>query len=121
MPSMFDQAFELSAAPQIDSWFGGAVQLQQGSSTSAEFDAAWSSQEYRSLEHETGLSIVVRRRVYRFLKTDAVIASAEVTPKAGDYLIDGDDSMLICPIDGKPAVEDEPGGYRWLVRTDKMA
>ncbi len=121
MPSMFDQAFELSAAPQLDDWFGAEVQLQQGSSTSAAFTAVWSTQEYKSLEHETGLSIVVRRRVYRFLKEDAVIASVEVTPKAGDYITDGSDSLLICPIDGKPAVEDEPGGYRWLVRTDKMA
>lgn len=121
MVSEFDRAFELSAAPQLDSWFGASVKLKHDALESESFTAVWHSQEYRSLEHETGLSIVVRRRVYSFLKTAAVLAGDTLTPTAGMYIVDGDDELLICPIDGRPAVEEEPGGYRWLVRTDKLA
>lgn len=121
MVSSFDSAFELSAAPQMDDWFGTSVKLKRDAIESESFTAVWSSQEYRSLEHETGLSIVVRRRVYRFLKTDSVLAGDTIRPQGGDYIIDGTEELRICPIDGKPAVEEEPGGYRWLVRTDKLA
>lgn len=121
MPSQFDQAFELSAAPQLDNWFGATVKLKHDAIESEEFTAVWSAQEYRSLEHETGLSIVVRRRVYRFLKTAAVLAGDTITPRAGMFILDGTDELRVCPIDGRPAVEEEPGGYRWLVRTDKLA
>lgn len=120
MASQFDQAFELSAAPQLDSWFGASVKLKDDAIESDEFTAVWIAEEFGSLEHETGLSIVVRRRVYRFLKTVAVLAGDAITPKAGMYIVDGTDELRICPIDGKPAVEEEQGGYRWLVRTDKL-
>ncbi len=121
MASQFDQAFELSAAPQLDNWFGATVKLKRDALESDSFTAVWSSQEFKSYEHETGLSIVVRRRVYRFLKTDSVLAGDTLRPRAGDFIVDGDDELKICPMDGKPAVEEEPGGYRWLVRTDKLA
>lgn len=121
MASQFDTAFELSAAPQIDSWFSTSVKLKRDALVSEPFDAVWSNQEFRSIDHETGLSIVVRRRVYRFLKTLAVLASVARTPQHGDYIVDGTEELLICPFEDKPAVEDEPGGYRWMVRTDKIA
>lgn len=121
MASAFDSAFELAAAPQLDNWFGTTVKLRRDAIESDSFTAVWSTQEYRSLEHETGLAIVVRRRVYRFLQEDSVLASDEVRPQAGDYIIDGTDELLICGFDGKPAVEEEPGGYRWLVRTDRLS
>lgn len=121
MASEFDIAFEAAAAPQIENWFGASVKLKRDALESASFTATWIAEEYRSYEHETGLAIVFRRRSYSFLKTNAVLASDTVTPKAGDYLIDGNDELLISPIEGKPAVEEEPGGYRWLVRTDKLA
>lgn len=121
MPSNFDQAFELAAAPQLDEWFGTTVKLKRDAIESNSFTAVWSAQEFHSEEHDTGIANVIRRRVYCFLKTDAVIASDQVTPRAGDYLVDGTEKMKISAVGGKPAVEEEPGGYRWLVRTDRLA
>lgn len=121
MASEFDVAFEASAAPQLDEWFGTSVKLKRDAIESDSFTAVWSLHQYQSLEHETGLALVFFKRVYRFLKTDSVLAGDTVTPQAGDYIVDGTDELLIAPVEGKPAVEDEPGGYRWLVRTDKLA
>lgn len=121
MPSRFQTTFEERCQPANDRAFGVSVRLKRDAIQSAEFTAIWEAEEYKSLEEETGLAIVVRRRVYRFLKTSAVLAGDTVTPKHGDYIVDGDDELLICPFEGRPAVEELPGGYRWLVRTDKLA
>lgn len=121
MVSPFDQAFEASAAPVFDNWFSATIQLKRGGDTSEEFEANWASQEYQAPDHETGPAIAVRKRVYRFLKTSAVINSETVTPRAGDAIIDGSETMRIAGVGEKPAVEEEPGGYRWLARTDKLA
>lgn len=121
MPSQFDQTFEAAAAPLFDQWFGVTVQLRRGVNTSEEFTASWALQEYQSLDEKVGLPIALKKRVYRFLKSDAVIDGETIEPRAGDVIIDGDNEFPILPVDKKPAVESEPGGYRWLVRTNKLA
>lgn len=121
MPSMFDQAFETNAAPLFGQWFGTTVSLQRHPFTTDSFQADWALQEYRSFDENLGIPIVVKKRVYRFLKTDATMNGATFEPHQGDVLVDGSDSMTLLPIDGKPAVESEPGDYRWLVRTNKLA
>jgi hypothetical protein len=119
MSSPFDQAFRLSAAPVLDHWFGTTVSLKRDPHTSESFKANWTGQEHESIEHETGLEYTVRKRVYRFLKADAVLDGAEIRPKAGDELLDGTEVIRIVPFPGKPAVEEEQD--HWLVRTDKLA
>lgn len=121
MPSLFQTTFEDRVRAAQARAFGVPVRLKRDAIESEDITAVWHAEEYHSLEHETGLSIVVRRRSYSFAKTDSVLAGDTVRPQQGDYILDGNDELRICPIDGKPAVEEEPGGYRWLVRTDKLA
>lgn len=100
--------------------FGVSVQLSRGGTASSAFTAISFSEDFVSIEHETGLAVTLKRRVYTFDRADAVISAATVTPRKGDSIIDGADTMTILSSDGKPAVE-EDGVDRWLVRTDKIA
>lgn len=120
MPSFFDSVFEVAAAQPLDSVFGTHVQLRRGALTSLAFTAVWSAQEYQTLSEDLGVNLTVRKRVYRFAKADCVLAGSAAEPRAGDRLIDGDETLEIVPVEGKPAVESEPGGYRWLVRTNRV-
>lgn len=108
MASPFEVAFETSAEPQHDAWFGTSIQIRRGVSITAAFTATWSVQEYQSIEAETGLAIAVKKRVYRFKKSLAVLAGEEFEPKRGDEIIDGDETLTILPVQDRPAVESEP-------------
>ena len=119
--SNFDDIFELGAAQVFDYVHDASVQLQRGSDSSSAFDATWYGEEYQLLDHETGLSIAVHRRTYVLKASLCVINAATVTPREGDRIVDGTDTLVVLPIDGKPAVENIPGGYRFKVRTDKLA
>lgn len=121
MPSLFQTRFEARVRSAEDRAFGVTIQLKRDALESDDITAVWHAEEYQSFEHETGLAVVIKRRSYSFVKTAAVLAGDTVTPRAGDYILDGTDELRICAMDGKPAVEEEPGGYRWLVRTDKLA
>lgn len=121
MPSQFDVAFQLSAAPQLSSWFGTSVTLKRDAIETSSFTVVWGAQESQSIDHETGIATTIRRRVYRVLKTDVVLAGDQLRPQAGDLILDGTDELLIAAIDGKPAVEEDPGGYHWICRTNRHA
>jgi len=120
MPSLFDQAFEVAAAPAYDSWFGESVQLRRGPATSDAFTAYWSRQSVQAFDEKFGIPIEFKFRVYRFLATNAVIEGVTVTPRAGDIIVAGSDEYKILPQGELPAVEEVPGAYRWLVRTNKL-
>lgn len=121
MPSYFDQAFEAAAAPLFDQWFGTTVRLRRNRVDSDAFTANWSTQEYQSLGDDLGIYLTVKKRVYRLLKTDCVVGGVQVDPRAGDFIVDGAETLEITPVEGRPAVSEEPGGYRWLARTNRVA
>ena len=121
MPSQFDVMFEQSAAPQHDLVFGVSVTLTGNSGTSAAFTATFEDQEYQAMDFETGGKVIKTYRLWVFAVSDSVIASVEVEPVAGMYITDGSDQWEIVPVDNKPAVELNEGGYRWLARTQKVS
>lgn len=117
----FDQAFEVDAAPAHAQWFGAAVTLKRGSDTSDSLTAVWYAEEYQALDYKTGLPIAFKKRTYILKKTDLILNAAQITPRQGDAIVDGDDELEIRPIEKKPAVESVEGGYRWRLRTNKLA
>lgn len=119
MSSAFDSDFA-TAESLLDEVFGGLVTLRRGVQATQGFVAAWTLQEYEVIDQEGGLT-VVQSRDYSVPKASVVLGGAVVQPRAGDRIVDGSDLWEIVPLAPRPAVEDTPGGTRWLVHTKKVA
>jgi len=120
MPSLFSQRFEDVAMPIMETWLGIAVTLRSGANETASFTALSSDREYSSIEFETGLQVKVIARDWLLPASSLVIAGEEIDPTAGMLIIEGDDEYEVLPIQGRPAAEMQPDGYRWLVHTKQI-
>lgn len=121
MPSAFDAYFEQNAMPVVESQFGVDVTLQVGSKSSSTFTAIGREREYESIELETGLPIKITYRDWLLPLSALVVNGSTVVPKRGDRIIEGEDAYEIVPIQGRPAVELQQGGYRYLVHSQRVA
>lgn len=116
----FNRVFTSGSA---DRAFGVSVTLTQGTGASESFNAQWEAQEFE-IEDSDGYATKFHGRDFMFAKSDAVIASVEVRPRAGDRITLTENSETqvfeIMPIGQRPAVEAMDGQYRWLVHTKRV-
>lgn len=118
MPSVHDQMRKSFAVPQHQEQHGVSVTLASGSNVSDAFDAQYCDTEYESVEFETGLNVKRRIRDWYLLKTDCVIDSQTVEPTAGMVITAEGVKYELCPVPGKPAVE-EYASYEWLCHSQE--
>jgi len=123
MPSQFDQAFELSAAPQLDDWFGVSVTLKQGGLTTEAFTATWQAKDHAVRGRDGSLLTTVRTRDYVLQASDLVLQGKTVDPRPGAVLTEvaSGERFQIVAIGEMPAVDKYGGNYRWLVHTNRIA
>lgn len=120
MPTLFHQRFEQRAQKAIERAFGVTVQIRRGTALTDEMTATFVDHEYDLIEHETGLTLKVLIRDYMVAVSDVVFAGGAVEPEAGMYVVEGNDEFEILPAPGRPAVELQAGGYRWLIHTKRV-
>ena len=132
MVSTFDQQFLQSAAPLLAEQFGVEVQLVRSGSpivTSATFTCSFSRVLDEVEMDEDALGTAAERRTWWPLKTDLVLATVEVEPRAGDILqvMDPDTDIAtgeqheLAPNGTDRAVETHPDGAHYVVRSKKVA
>ena len=123
MPSMFDQAFELSAAPQLDDWFGVAVTLKQSGLTTESFTATWHNKEHSVRGRDGSMLTTVRTRDYVLQASDLVLNGKTVEPKPGAVITEtvSGERFQIVAVGDMPAVDLSGGNYRWLVHTTRIS
>lgn len=117
--SAFDQDFA-AADDLLDEIFGGPVTLVRGANSSESFTASWDLQEYE-VESAAGAVTVVQSRDYLVPKVGVTIAGQAVTPRPGDRIVDQGVAYEVLPIGARPAVEDAPGGSRWICHTKRVS
>ena len=120
MPSLFTTTFEELAMPMLENQFSTSVALSQGTKSTSSFIAIGSNREYDSIELETGLPIKIAYRDWLLPVSSLVISSETVAPKRGNIITVGSEQFEIIPVPGKPAVESQEGGYRYLVHSQKV-
>lgn len=122
MSSRFDDQFEKWGAPELDQQFGVSAILQRGGLQTAAFTVAFNLVEDERLELDQDLRTEVERRVWYPLKADLVFSGSSSTfqPRIGDVLVVGSQSHQVAPMDDLPAVDEHPGGLRWILRTVRI-
>jgi len=121
MATRFHETFENRVQPAIERAFGVTVTLRRGSLVTDSFTATFVEQDYDAIEHETGIQVKVSMRDYFLPVSSVVLAGKEVEPTEGMVVVDGSHEFEILPVPGKPAVELQPGGYRYLVHTKRIS
>lgn len=116
--SNFDSDFA-DAEGLLDEIFGASVVLSRGGVTSDTFTATWDLQEYE-LVNGGGNVTVFQSRDYLVPKSGVLIAGNAITPRPGDRIIDAGVAYEVLPIGDRPAVEDAPGGGRWICHTKRV-
>lgn len=119
MVSRFDSMFEAAAAPMLDAEFSESVVFVRGGQESSAFDCAFSLVTDEVFGDE-GPATAAERRTWWPKKASVVLGSTAVEPRAGDVLRSGSTQHEILPDEGRPAVENHPGGARWVVRTKRI-
>lgn len=120
MGSAFDSDFA-SAENLLDEVFGCSVSLRRGVEDTESFAASWTLQEYELVDQQGEVSIV-QSRDYTLPKASIVLAGDVTRPRAGDRIVDENGELWeLLPLAPRPAVEDTPGGSRWLVHTKRVA
>lgn len=123
MPSPFDVAFELSAAPQLEHWFGVSVTLKQGGLSTVEFTATWHNKEH-SIKGKNGAFLTtLRTRDYNLPADALVLLGKTVDPKPGAVITETEsgERFQILSVGEMPAVDRAAGNYRWLVHTTRIS
>lgn len=122
MVSPFDAAFNATAAPLLDQQFGVAVVLRRGvGNVTDSFTASFSVIQDEVFQDEDALGTQAHRRQWWLPVADCVFGSATIEPRQGDELVSGDERHQITPDGTRPAVELDPGGNYWIVRTKRIA
>lgn len=104
----------------LDDQFGVSVQLRRaGLAASTAFTCAFAQVDDDVMEEE-GLGTARHIRTWWPKVADCVIGGRQVEPRAGDQLLEGSQVHEVAPLGGLPAVETEPNGQRYLVRTKRV-
>ena len=111
--SKTDDILETFGAPVIDDYFGDTVSYQRGTSVTSGIVATWDEKLYAFVGTD-GLETAVQARDWVIRKTRIPTI---VKPREGDLIIAGTEKYQVLPVGSSPAVEELPGGYRWLVHT----
>lgn len=121
MVSPFDAAFNATAAPLLDQQFGVAVVLRRGVSASSSFVASFSVVQDEVFQDEEALGTQAHRRQWWLPVASCVFGTVTVEPRDGDELVSSAERHQLMPDGGRPAVELDPGGSYWIVRTKRVA
>lgn len=121
MPSAFDEAFELFAAPMLDNHFGVTVVFYRGQMKSSPFVMVWNTHEYEVVDSD-GFATVVRSRDGIAKVSDVVVNGQTIDPHQGDRIkeVETGDVYELMPIGKRPAAEVMPGEYRWKMHTKRI-
>ena len=121
MPTRFQSRFQTQALPVLEREHSTQIQLKNGSDLSIAFGVLSRTYPYESVGVEIGIPIKVIRRDYYLSVTDCIIDGQSVVPKRGMYIVeDGVSREIVEPNAEIPAVELEPGGFRYLVHTQEV-
>ena len=124
MASQVDELLEIYGAAQLEQSYGVSVVLVRGGLESAPFTATWEHIEYE-VSDQNGFLTKRTSRDFVFPKPATVLGGELVEPRAGDRLRLTENGVKqefeLVPMDKLPAAELLPGGYRWRVRTKKVA
>lgn len=120
----FQETFNERVIPAANRAFGVEVTLKHGNATTDPFTATWSNAVYEVVDSDNAL-MQFTGRDWTFVIEDATADSEVFEPRAGDRIVcteNGTDTAWdILPVGGLPAVELMPGGFRWKVRTKRVA
>ena len=124
MSSPIDQMLEVYSAPVLEQWYKASIVLIVGEIQTDPFDATWSDHEY-AVSDEEGFRTNYQSRDFVFAITNPVFLDQTLKPRTGCRIMYTENGVVkqfeIVPVGDRKAVEDMPGGYRWLVHTVQVA
>lgn len=119
----FQKTFAERVTPAMDRAFGIEITLMHGIDQTEPFTAVWEKRVYQIADEE-GFITSHESRDFMFPKSNAVVGSDAITPRAGDRIQvteNGTEATYeILPIGTLPAVEEMPGGTRWRVHAKRV-
>lgn len=120
----FQDTWQQRVSAAQDRAFGASVTLTRGTGTTESFTATWEDHRFDSRDEEgyvTSFSI----RDFMFDKADVLLDSEVIAPREGDRINVTENGTTkvyeALPEFELPAVEEEPGGYRWRVHTKRVS
>lgn len=120
----FQETFNERVMPASNRAFGMEVTLKHGAGETAAFTATWSNLQYEIVSNE-GFSTLFVGRSWDFPATVATIGGTAFEPRAGDRICVTENGVAcefeLLPVADQPAAELLPGGYRYRVRTKRVA
>ena len=115
-----DDYLNAAVASEEKRLWATSVTLSIGTKTTAAFDAIGTDREYEVISKDYGLPVKETYRDWLLPVSSLVIGGETVSPVRGNVITEGSDEYQIIPIPGKPAVELQEGGYRYLVHSQRV-
>lgn len=119
----FQETFNTRVVPAADRAFGLPITIQRGLNVTDPITAQWEDQRY-DVADEDGMFTAFHARDFMFAVADCAFAGDLFEPRAGCVIRvtenDAEKVFEVCPVGDMPAVQLEPGGYRWRVHSKRV-
>lgn len=119
----FQETWQQRVGAAQDRAFGVSVTLTRGTGTTDSFTATWEDHRFDSRDEE-GFTSSYRLRDFMFAAADVILNGEVIKPREGDRINITENGTAqvyeALPDFELPAVEQEPGGYRWRVHTKRV-
>lgn len=123
MPNTFETTFNERVLLAGNRAFAVDVTLSRGALTTASFKARRNERQYKSMGAQYGINVNIEMRDFILPVASVVLDGVAVEPKKLDVIYEvstGESFEVLQPSDDVAAVELLPGGYEWLVHTQRL-